>query len=172
LTNGMSRLTNKSKASGLFTRADQQHDLGNLRPAFRLMLAAARLGDVGAQLNVGYYYDEGKGIRRNRAAALYWYLRAYRRGDYCAAHNIGVLWRNEGDLKRALYWFSRAVRMGDEESNIDIGKHFLQNEKNPRRAIAYFKRVKPSGWVSEAGVEEAAKLLRLANRRLEARHRS
>jgi TPR repeat protein len=168
----MPRLTNKSKASELFTCADQQNDLGHLRSAFRLMLAAAKLGDVGAQVNVGNYYVDGKGVRRSRASAFYWYKRAYRRGDSGAAHNIGVFWRNEGDFQRALYWFSRAVRLGDEESNLDIGKHFLHNEKNPRRAIAYFKRVKSSGWVSEAGVEEAAELLRLATRCLEARHRS
>lgn len=167
----MTRLTNKSKADRLFTRADQQDELGKLRSAFRLMLAAAKLGDVGAQVNVGNYYDGGKGVKRNRAAALYWYKGAYRRGDAGAAHNIGVLLRNEADLPRALYWFSRAVRLGDDESNIDIGKHFLQNEKNPRLAISSFKRVKRSGWVSEAGFEEAAKLLRQSERQLEAQRR-
>jgi hypothetical protein len=135
------------------------------------MLAAAKLGDTGAQTNVGNYYDDGKGVRRNRAAALYWYKRAYRRGVSSAAHNIGVLWRNEGKLKRAVYWFSRAVDLGDDESNLDIGKHFLHNEKNPRKAISYLRRVTPSGWVSEAGLEEAALLLQEAKRRLRVRRR-
>jgi TPR repeat protein len=165
----MPRLTNKSKGNDLFVRADKQEECGRKRSAFRLMLAAAKLGDRGAQINVGNYYDDGKGVRRSRSAALYWYKRAYRRGDSSAAHNIGVLWRNEGKLRRALSWFFRAVKLGDDESNLDIGKHFVQNEKNPRKAIPYFERVTPEKWVSEAAVEEAAQLLRDAKKHLKAR---
>ena len=159
----------KVKADRLFSQACRLEEQGKMRSAFRLMLAAAKLGDIGAQLNVGNYYDDGKGVRRNRESAVYWYRRAYRRGYCSAAHNIGVIWRNEGKLRRALYWFSRAVSLGDEESNLDIGKHFLYNENNPRKAVVYFKRVKPTGWVSEACAEESENLLREANRRISTR---
>jgi TPR repeat protein len=165
----MPRLTKKSKASALFVRADKQYELGRKRSAFRLMLAAAKLGDSGAQVNVGNYYDDGKGVQRNRSAALYWYKRAYRRGDSCAAHNMGMLWRGEGNLPRAIYWFFRAVKLGDDESNLDIGKHFLHNEKNPRKAILYLQRVAPQKCVTEDGVEEAARLLRDAKNLLKVR---
>ena len=57
---------------------------------------------------------------------------------------------------------------GDPESKLDIGKHFLHNERNPRKAIAYLERVKRSGWVSQAGLEEATRLLREAKKRLKA----
>jgi TPR repeat protein len=144
----------------------KQEERGEMRPAFRLMLAAAKLGDVSAQVNVGNYYDDGQGVRRNRTAALYWYKRAYKRGDSGAARNIGVIWRNAGNHQRSLYWFSRAVKMGNEESNIDIGKHFLRNEKNPRKAIVYLNRVRRTGWVSEAAVEEASRRLQQAQRRV------
>ncbi len=169
----MSRLTRKSRASNLFVRADKQDERGKKRSAFRLMLAAAKLGDTGAQTNVGNYYADGNGVRRNRSAALYWYKRAYRRGDYCAANNIGVLWRDEKKLQRALSWFLRAVKLGDDEANLEIGKHYLHNKNNPRKAVPCFKQVMQSDWVSEAGAEEAARLLREAEKLLEARrHRS
>jgi len=161
--------TKKSRAEALFIRADKQEEKGNLRSAFRLMLTAAKLGDIGAQLNVGNYYDGGKGIQRNRSAALHWYKRAYRRGYSAAAHNIGVLWRNEKQFARALSWFDRAVKLGDSEANLEIGKHYLQVEKNPRKAIPFFRRVKPTSWVSQAGAEEAAKLLRRSERMLKHR---
>ena len=139
-----------------------------MRSAFRLTLAAAKLGNASAQINVGNYYDDGTGVRRNHSAALRWYKLAYRRGDSGAAHNIGCVWRNEGNLERALYWFSRAVSLGDDESNIDIAKHFLRNVQDPRKAISFLRRVRPSGFVSEAGLEEAAELLREAKKRLTA----
>jgi uncharacterized protein len=165
------RATRKARAESLFIRADKADEAGKFKLAFRLMLAAAKLGDGGAQVNVGNYYDEGKGVRRNRAAALYWYKRAYRRGDSGAASNIGVLWRNEGKFDRALGWFFRAAKLGDDEANLEIGKHYLLNEKNPRRAIPYFERVTKSDWVTEAGAEEAAQLLKRAKKMLTADRR-
>lgn len=162
----MSRKTNKAKADDLFIRACKQEERGNLRSAFRLMLSAAKLGDTGAQVNVGNYYDDKKVVKRNRDAALYWYRRAYRRGDSSAANNIGILWRNEGKFKRALHRFTRAVKLGNDEANIEIGKHYLHNEKNPRKAIPHFKHVTESDWVSQGGVEGAAKLLKKAQKTL------
>jgi TPR repeat protein len=161
----MSRVPSKSKAEDLFIRACKHEDEGDLKSAFRLMSAAAKLGDIGAQLNVGNYYDSGQGVHRNRAAAMYWYKRAYRRGYSCAAHNVGIMWRNENQPRRALGWFKRAVDLGDDESHLEIGKHYLRNENNPAKAIVHFKRVIRAEVVTEAGLEEAAELLREAEKR-------
>jgi len=164
----MPRRTKKARAEALWLRAEKLEEEGNMRAAFRLMLAAAKLGSASAQVNVGNY-DDGRGVRRNIPAALYWFGRAYKRGNASAAHNIGCVWRKEGKPRRSLRWFRRSVELGDPESNLDIGKHFLHNEKNPGKAIVYFKRVKPTGWVTEAGLEEAARLLKEAKRLLQAR---
>lgn len=144
----------------LFTRADKLEDTGNLKAAFRLFLAGAKAGDIGCQLNVGNYYDGAKGIRRNRDAALYWYMRAYQRGNAAAANNIGIMWRNEGKPRRALSWFKRAAKMGDDEANLEIAKHYIENENRPHRALPYLRKVVNSNWVTEAGTEEATILLR------------
>ena len=162
----MRKLNKKERAVALFVRADQEQERGNRRSAFRLMLSAAKLGDIGAQVNVGNYYDDAQGVRRNRELALYWYKRAYRRGDSAAAHNIGVMLRKEKQFKRALQWFTRSVELGDEESNLELGKHYLVAERNPQKAMRYLRRVRPSGWVTEAGAEEAQKLLKQARRML------
>jgi TPR repeat protein len=149
----------KSKTDDVFIRADRLEDAGNLKAAFRLFLAGAKAGDRACQLNVGNYYDDGKGIRRNRDAALYWYKRAYRRGERCAAHNIGILWRNEREPRRALSWFKRAVKMGDDEANLEVAKYYLGNENSSSKAIPHLERVCRSNWVTEAGAEEAERLL-------------
>jgi tetratricopeptide (TPR) repeat protein len=150
--------------NALFTRADGQEGKGKLRSAFRLFLAAAKGGEQGCQINLGNHYDAGKGVRRNRAAALYWYKRAYRRGASEAASNIGILWRNENKPKLALEWFRKSVRLGDEEANLEIAKYYLLNELDPARAIRHLEQVRPSPYVTQAGVEEARTLLRQAKR--------
>ena len=148
----------------LFTRAERQESNGKMRSAFRLFLAAAKAGEPGCQVNLGNYYDAGKGVRRNRAAALYWYKRAYRRGSSDAASNIGVLWRNENKPKLALEWFRKSVRLGKEEANLEIAKYYLLNEVDPARAIRHLKKVRPSPYVTPAGVIEARTLLKQARK--------
>jgi hypothetical protein len=161
-----SKHSRKSKTDDLFIRADKLEDSGNFKAAFRLFLAAAKAGDSGCQLNVGNYYCDGKGIRRNLSRGLYWYQRAYRRGDASAASNIGMTRRNEGKPKKALSWFRRAVKMGDAEANLEIAKYYIENEKSSRKAIPYLERVCRSNRVTEAGAEEAAKLLKQVRKKL------
>lgn len=150
----------ESMRDELFIRADKQADEGNFRSAFRLFLAAAKAGDVSCQINVGNYYDAGTGVRRNRSAAMYWYKRAYRRGKASAAHNIGVMWRNERKYRRALEWFKKAVRLGDPQANLEIAKYYLEAEKSSTRAAPYLQKVCDSNRVTEGGLEEARRLLR------------
>jgi TPR repeat protein len=95
---------------------------------------------------------------------MYWYKRAYRRGDGCAAQNIAVMWRNEGRHKKALEWFRKAVKLGDDEANLEIAKYYLQVEQQPIKAVPYLKKVCGSNWVTEAGLEEARVLLRRARK--------
>lgn len=160
-----SKYSRKKNVEELFIRAAKQEEDGKLRSAFRLYLAAAKAGDTSCQLNVGNFYDAGTGVRRNRSAALYWYKRAYRRGVSCAASNIGVMWRNEKKPKRALEWFEKAVRSGDEEANLEIAKHYVWNEPNTAKAIHHLEKVCQSNCVTEAGKEEATKLLKQLSRR-------
>jgi hypothetical protein len=53
----------KSTAVETWVRADQEWERGRLRPAFRLMLAAAKMRESGAQVTVGYMYDNGVGTK-------------------------------------------------------------------------------------------------------------
>ncbi len=156
------RPTNKSKAEALFIRADSEEEKGRFHSAFRLMLAAAKLGDIGAQTNVGNYYDNGKGVRRNRSAALYWYKRAYRRGEAAAAHNIGTVWRDAENFKRAMYWFQRAIAMNggeDGDASLEIAKLQLR-QGHPAIAVRHLKTVLTSKNVTGCAVDEARRLLK------------
>jgi TPR repeat protein len=163
---GLAKQSRKTRNDALFVRASQYSDRGELRSAFRLFLAAAKAGDKSCQLNVGYCYDTGTGVRQNVPAALYWYRRLYRRGDRAAATSIGTVWRDRQKPKRALYWFRRAVQMGDEGANLEIAKLFLANGKDHRKAIPYLERVCRSEQEAEATIEEAQRLLKLTQRAL------
>ena len=152
----------QSDLDRLFERADKQQEEGKLKSAFCLFLTCAKAGDAGCQNNLGNFYRDGIGVKRNRARALYWYRRAYRRGLRGAASNIGVLFRDEKNLKRALAWFERAR---DGDASLAIAKMYLQ-ENEPTKAMHYLKQAcnaEPDE-MSEASRNEAEKLLKRLTR--------
>jgi uncharacterized protein len=128
------------------------------------MLAAAKRGnDSRAMLNLGYFYDVGIGVKKNRTAAMNWYRKAYRHGDECAANNIGTVYRSEGKPKQALYWFAKAVEMGDVDANLEIARVYLEDLKAPGAAIPRLNRVlkaRPRVDVTQSSREEAVLLLK------------
>jgi len=161
------RGSRKRGNDALFKRADQYSDAVKLRAAFRLFLAAAKNGDQSSQLNVGYCYDTGKGVRQNTPAALYWYKRAYRRGDSAAAANVGTVWRDKRKPERALYWFRRAIELGDEGAYLEIAKLYLHSWYEPGKAIRYLERVCRSQTESEATIEDAQRLLKFTRAKIQ-----
>ncbi len=160
------RRSRNARNGALFVRAARYSEDGEFRAAFQLFLRSARNGDSGSQLNVGFCYDTGEGVRRNKTKALFWYKRAYRRGDACAANNTGTIWRDRQNPKRALYWFHRAIKLGNEDSNLEIAKLYLQNG-DPSQALTYLERITPSSIVTEATFEEAQHLLKLTRHSLQ-----
>jgi len=144
----------------LFRRACALWDRGQLAKAHELLLGLSERGDAGAQLNLGYFYDVGLGVRKNATKALYWYGRAYRQGNGSAANNIGTVWRDRGRKSRAIAWFKRAMQLGEVDSGIEIAKLFIERGAL-RGAMRYLQTVVESeDSVSEASAEEARRLIR------------
>ena len=155
-------LSRNDKAEALFIRASEQWEKKNLRSAFRLFMAAAKLGDSGAQVNLGYFYDTGIAVKSNREAALRWYRKAYKAGMAVAASNIGTIYRDERKLDKAAAWFLRAVALGDPEPNLDLAKIYRQEGHDAQKIIACLDAVHRAkrDAVTPAGRTEAQKLLR------------
>jgi TPR repeat protein len=149
-----------------FNRACTLWNKGELKSAFRLFLIAAKNGDASAQLNLGYFYDVGLGVRKNPDKALYWYRRASKRGNRAAAHNIGTLYRDRGQTQKALAWFHRALQPNDDDSALEIGKVYLSLKGSLPSAIKYLERASRSNNVFAATQEEATRLLRQARKEL------
>lgn len=156
----MSHRVDEADLNDLMVRADQQMEEGKLGSAFKLFLKAAKLGDSSAQNNLGYLYSEGKGVKQSNEEAEYWYRKAYRRQSTSAAHNLGILFRDSGDPKKALKWFERAVKLGSWDSNLDLAKIYIERNE-PVKAAEHLRRTLegPAIEVPEESVDEARRLL-------------
>ncbi|MEE8575069.1 MAG: tetratricopeptide repeat protein [Thermodesulfobacteriota bacterium] len=146
----------------LFTRASEAWDAGNLKEAFDLFHEAVKNGDSSSQLNLGYFYDEGIGVKKDIKKALYWYKKAARNGDPGAMSNIAIYYRSIGNIRRAKFWFLKGIDIcngGDDA--LEIAKIYLsrKGKANIKKAIYYLNLVNKTKYVSEAGIEEAEELL-------------
>ncbi len=161
------RHSKKEHAEQLLSRACAQWDSGRLRSAFSLLRSAAKLGDFAAQLDLGYFYDVGLGVKQNREMAMHWYRRAWRKGHSSGANNIGTIYRDEGNPERALAWFHKAVVRGDVGANLEIAKIYAQEGWGNAKASECLNKVvkaRPQ-IVTENEREQAIILLKTLSRR-------
>jgi TPR repeat protein len=143
-----------------YSRGNEEWRRGRLRSAFRLFLAAAQNGNGLAYDTLANFYDRAVGTKRDEDAALYWYKRAYRRGSFMAPNNIGVIYRDRKDFKRALVWFHRAVAHKDANANLNIAKIYLLNKQGTEKAIRHLKEVyNAEGSEATQSAKQEAKLL-------------
>ena len=134
-------LRTESMTRDVITLTSDLADIHRHREAFRLLLKAGRKGDDRVFLNLGFAYDLGHGIRKSKTKALYWYRRAFVRGEGVAAHNIATVYRDRGDVIRAVRWLRRAVALGQSGSNLELGQLLLSHFGQVDEALACFKAV-------------------------------
>ncbi len=126
---------------------------------------AAEHGCGPAQNNLGILLSNGNGLRKNVDEALSWLRKAFRAGNSCAAQNIAITYRENGDLKTAFKWFRRAAEAGDGDALIQLGIHYYWGKgvrKNPRAAVRCFRAATTVKNVSGMGRDDAFFFLGIA----------
>ncbi len=150
---------NQLKVAQLFREAEKHEEAGNLKIAFERLLAGARLNDSSCQVNLGNFYANGRGVRRNLKKAAYWYKKAYRNGSSCGALNLAIDRRNEGNGRSAVIWFKKAIAMNNGDACIELAKTY-KNRKGGEKAAAGLLRRALRLEICEASEEEAESLLK------------
>lgn len=107
--------------------ADEDHRYAD---AFKWFELAAKQGISKAQVSVGYAYDEGLGVRKDRVQAVHWYALAAAQGNAQAEFNLGMCYfhgegveSNDASQNRsaAIKWFSLALSHGYENAANGLG---------------------------------------------------
>ena len=64
---------------------------GDYETALAEWTPLAEQGDVDAQFNLGYMYNNGEGVPENDKTAVKWYTKAAEQGHASAQTNLGVM---------------------------------------------------------------------------------
>jgi len=115
----LSLCSSVARADGL-EEAVEAYQKGNYAQVLEILRPLAAQGIASAQNNLGWMYDEGKGVAQDYKEAMKWYRLAAKQGHATAQNNLGVMYvMGKGvtqDYVRARMWFNLAARKGDEDA--------------------------------------------------------
>jgi TPR repeat protein len=113
----------------------------------------ASKGDRSAQFHMGKFYDNGKGVIADSAAAASWYEKSAENGDIRAAHNLACLKLIgsgvDKDVPGAISTFEKTIALGSPLGAEALADYFLKPEnKDIVRAIGYLRKAFELGSLS------------------------
>ena len=85
----------------------------------------ARSGDMDAQYDLAFLYDNGYGVELDYTEARTWYHKAADQGHSAAQWNLGAIYANglgvPEDLGTAINWYRKAAQNGHVTAQYDLG---------------------------------------------------
>lgn len=96
--------------------------------AAKMFQIAASRGNIRAQYNLGFMYDEGKGVIQDYVEAVRWYKMAALQGHIAAQINLGLMY-SEGrgvvkNYKESVRWYKLASQQGDSDAQYNLGRNY------------------------------------------------
>ena len=93
-------------------------------------MKAAEQGSYSAQYNVGASYNEGFGVGKDRAKAIWWFRKSAEQGHADAQFNLGQgYYHGDGinvDYVQAVSWWRKAADQGDAGALYHLGFCYLK----------------------------------------------
>ena len=112
--------------------AFEQHDYTS---ALSKWAPQAAEGDMDAQFNLGYLYENGLGTTRNIKAAKHWYALSARQGSAVAQHSLATLHHDSKEYVTAVNWYTLSAEQGLAEAQADLGASYGLGQGVPQNYI-------------------------------------
>lgn len=89
----------------------------------------ASRGDDAAQLNVGYLYYKGSGVKQSYKKAFMYFKQSAEQGNNVAQNNLGVMY-SEGqyvEMNHAIgnEWYAKSIKQGNREAEYHLATAYL-----------------------------------------------
>jgi TPR repeat protein len=112
----------------------------------------AERGDAEAQFNLGFCYDDGRGVKKDYAEAVKWYRKAAEQNYAPAEFNLGYCYANgqgvRKDKEEAVKWFRRAAEQNYAPAQSNLGYCYDNGrgvEKDAEEAVKWYLKAAEQG---------------------------
>ena len=143
---------NAARAQALMEQGGQLYRAKNYAAAVPVFLEAAKLGNAAAQLQVGWHYEFGQGVRRNLKEAARWYLAAAEQGDARAECNLATMYETGNgtgeNWMAAAHWYLAAAKQNDVRGLYNMGRAYefgIGVPQSRSAAISLYKKAAAKG---------------------------
>ena len=115
----------------------------NAEPDIGAMSKAAEQGNGNAQFNLGWMYENGRGVAKNEAEAVRWYRKAAEQGTAQAQCNLGGEYKNGRGVAKndaeAARWFRKAAEQGDAQAQRTLALLYAMGSGVQKNYIEAYK---------------------------------
>ena len=118
----------------------------------RWIQKAADQGYASAQNKLGFMYDTGDGVAKNKYLAVQWYQKAADQGNASAQYNLGVMYdTGDGVAKNkdlAVQWYQKAADQGHASAQYNLGVIYANGDgvaKNNYLAVQWYQKAADQG---------------------------
>lgn len=128
--------------AAIYELAVDKEEAGFFREAFEILLHGALHGDAACQFRLGYYM--GIAVKKSSKKAMCWYKKSMgsdREGYYkeLSAHNMAVIYRERGAIKKSEKYFLKAIAMGANEDYLDVVLLYISS--NIEKSVFYLMKL-------------------------------
>lgn len=89
------------------------------------LLARAQAGDANAEVQIGWDYEDGKGVQQDYAQAAVWFRKAAEQGNFGGEAMLALLYRDglgvKQDEAQAAVWFRKAADQDFPSAQLELG---------------------------------------------------
>ena len=115
-----------------FQKGFAAYNAGDYATALKEWRPLAEQGDAAAQGNIGFMYENGKGVLQDYAEAVKWYRLAAEQGHANSQKSVGFMYtKGKGvlqDYAEAMKWYRLAAKQGDADAQNNIGVRYENGE--------------------------------------------
>ena len=122
--------------------------------AYKLFLPLAEQGISDAQLNLGWMYEQGRGVSQDNQEVVKWWKYAAEQGVAQAQLNLGrMYYKGRGvpqDDQEAVKWYRIAAKQGDAQAQNYLGLMFSKGQGVPQddqEAVKLFRLAAEQGLI-------------------------
>lgn len=123
--------------------------IADYNKAFYYYDKAANEGYPPAQNNLGYFYDNGYGVKQDQQLALYWYQQAAEQNDEVAQYNLGLFYQYGKAVPKnkesALYWYKKSADNDYVDAIVAVAKLYQKQFRNQLKAAWWYTKAAKQG---------------------------
>lgn len=141
----------------LWQQGVKLYQAGDMTGAAKVLLEAAKAGNLLAQGQMGFQYEKGIGVERNYAEAVKWYRKAADRGDSRSMKNLGQLYELglgvPEDWIQAAKWYEKSADRGDPDGEAALARAYqfgIGVPQNRAASITWDQRAAAQGDATSA----------------------